>query len=55
MYVRNNHNDLQKQVYTMPTEIDREVARLKLASMGIGIDVLTAEQEKYLTSWQEGT
>ena len=39
----------------MPAEIDREVARLKLDSMGIRIDTLTAEQQTYLTSWQEGT
>jgi adenosylhomocysteinase len=39
----------------MPTEIDREVARLKLDSMGIRIDTLSAEQETYLKSWQEGT
>ena len=39
----------------MPTEIDREVARLKLDSMGIRIDTLSAEQQTYLKSWQEGT
>jgi len=55
VYVRQNHNTLGKRVYTMPQDIDREVARLKLASMGIGIDVLTEEQVKYLASWQEGT
>jgi len=55
VHVRQNHNTLEKTVYTMPEEIDREVARLKLASMGIAIDVLTPEQEKYLNSWQEGT
>jgi adenosylhomocysteinase len=55
VYVHQNHNTLEKKVYTMPVEIDREVARLKLASMGIAIDVLTPEQEKYLKSWQEGT
>jgi adenosylhomocysteinase len=46
---------LEKKVYTVPQEIDREIARLKLAAMGITIDVLTAEQEKYLSSWEEGT
>jgi adenosylhomocysteinase len=46
---------LEKKVYRVPLEIDREIARLKLASMGIGIDRLTGEQKKYLASWQEGT
>jgi adenosylhomocysteinase len=55
VYIRQNHNTLKKQVYAMPTEIDREVARLKLDSMGIRIDTLSAEQETYLKSWQEGT
>ena len=39
----------------MPEEIDREIARLKLISMGVEIDVLTDEQIKYLGSWEEGT
>jgi adenosylhomocysteinase len=39
----------------VPRELDQEVARLKLASMGIAIDRLTAEQERYLSSWREGT
>ena len=39
----------------MPVEIDKEIARLKLATMGIEIDVLTEEQAKYLASWDEGT
>jgi adenosylhomocysteinase len=55
LYIRQNHDALQKQVYAMPVEIDREVARLKLDSMGIRIDTLTAEQHTYLKSWQEGT
>jgi len=42
-------------VYPVPTEIDEEIARLKLETMGIDIDTLTAEQEKYLASWDEGT
>jgi len=46
---------LEKRVYIVPREIDREIARLKLLSMGIAIDALTAEQAHYLTSWQEGT
>jgi adenosylhomocysteinase len=39
----------------VPEEIDREIARLKLATMGLEIDQLTEEQERYLASWQEGT
>ncbi|RLC71229.1 MAG: adenosylhomocysteinase, partial [Chloroflexi bacterium] len=42
-------------VYPVPKEIDREVGRLKLLSMGITIDTLTEEQRKYLDSWEEGT
>jgi adenosylhomocysteinase len=50
-----NHDSLQRKVYIVPKDIDREIARLKLASMGMSIDALTKEQEKYLASWQEGT
>jgi adenosylhomocysteinase len=50
-----NHEGLEKRVYPVPEEIDREIARLKLASMGIRIDVPTAAQESYMTSWEEGT
>lgn len=50
-----NHKILKKEVYPVPREIDREVARLKLSAMGIKIDTLTPEQERYLTSWEEGT
>ena len=46
---------LEKKVYPVPEEIDREIARLKLRAMGVKIDKLTPEQEKYLASWQEGT
>ena len=46
---------LENQVHPVPEEIDKEVARLKLAAMHINIDVLTEEQIKYLSSWQEGT
>jgi adenosylhomocysteinase len=42
-------------VYPVPREIDEEIARLKLATMGVTIDELTAEQAKYLASWGEGT
>jgi adenosylhomocysteinase len=47
--------DLAPDVYVLPPELDREVARLKLASMGGGLETLTDEQEKYLASWQHGT
>jgi len=46
---------LEKKVYRVPVPIDREIARLKLRSMGIGVDRLTPEQKHYLASWQEGT
>jgi adenosylhomocysteinase len=46
---------LEKKVHRVPLEIDREIARLKLVSMGVGIDRLTPEQKRYLSSWQEGT
>jgi adenosylhomocysteinase len=47
--------ELERKVYGVPVEIDREIARLKLEAMGVKIDRLTPEQEKYLASWQEGT
>lgn len=50
-----NHDKLQKKVYSVPGEIDKEIARLKLAAMGVEIDVLTPEQVAYLNSWEEGT
>lgn len=46
---------LQYRVYRLPGELDREIARLKLATMGLRCDVLTPEQERYLASWHEGT
>ena len=54
-YIAKNANHLGNEVYVVPEEIDREIARLKLASMGIKIDTLTGEQEKYLQSWEQGT
>ncbi len=54
-YIVKNHVSLKKQVYRVPMDIDREIARLKLASMGIEIDSLTAEQDAYLHSWEMGT
>jgi adenosylhomocysteinase len=50
-----NAADLEPGVYPVPAEIDADIARLKLASMGVSIDTLTEEQEGYLCSWQEGT
>jgi adenosylhomocysteinase len=50
-----NHASLEKRVYPVPPEIDREVARLKLRAMGVEIDTLTDEQETYLHSWRQGT
>ena len=54
-YMVKNHATLGKQVYSIPAAIDAEIARLKLASMGIRIDRLTPAQEKYLAGWEEGT
>jgi adenosylhomocysteinase len=54
-YMAKNADKLGKQVYSVPEEIDREIARIKLDAMGIKIDKLTPEQEKYLNSWEEGT
>ena len=45
----------KQKVYSVPEDIDNEIARLKLEAMGIDIDVLTEEQVKYLNSWEEGT
>lgn len=50
-----NRGKLENKVYVLPKEIDRQVASLKLRAMGIDFDTLTAEQKKYLTSWEEGT
>jgi adenosylhomocysteinase len=54
-YLVKNRGKLERKVYPVPPEIDRMVARLKLSSMGIKIDELTPEQERYLSSWEEGT
>jgi len=54
-YVVNNHESLQNKVYSIPADIDNEIARLKLKALGIPIDTLTAEQEHYLSSWEMGT
>ena len=54
-YMRKLHKNLEKKVYSVPEDIDRNIAYLKLKSMGIKIDVLTEEQKKYLASWEMGT
>jgi adenosylhomocysteinase len=54
-YAVQNAASLERKVYSVPSEIDAEIARLKLATMGIEIDQLTEEQAKYLASWDEGT
>jgi adenosylhomocysteinase len=50
-----NAKTLEKRVYSVPPEVDAEIARIKLSAMGIKIDTLTPEQNKYLNSWEEGT
>jgi adenosylhomocysteinase len=54
-YMLQNHATLEKTVYSVPAEIDNEIARLKLAAMGVSIDVLTPAQESYLNEWRMGT
>ncbi len=54
-YMVKNHASLEKKVYTVPVDLDKRVAKLKLESLGIKIDRLTSEQEEYLASWNEGT
>ncbi len=54
-YMVKHHKSLEKRVYAVPEEIDREIARLKLESMGTTIDRPTPEQVRYMSSWEEGT
>jgi adenosylhomocysteinase len=54
-YLAKNVASFEKKVYSVPDQIDREIARLKLDAMGVSIDSLTSEQVKYLNSWEEGT
>jgi adenosylhomocysteinase len=54
-YMVKNASKLEKKVYSVPTEIDQEIARLKLAAMGVNIDKLTPHQVSYLASWEHGT
>jgi len=54
-YMKAHATELGRAVHRLPEELDREIARIKLAGMGIRIDALTDAQKKYLTSWEEGT
>jgi adenosylhomocysteinase len=54
-YMVKNAKNLEKKVYSVPDAIDREIARLKLDAMSIGIDHLSSQQVAYLNSWEEGT
>ena len=54
-YMTKHANVLTKKVYAVPTDIDQEIANLKLAAMNVKIDTLTEEQIAYLNSWEEGT
>ena len=54
-YLAKEAGQLERRVYVVPEAIDKEVARLKLKSMGTTIDSLTSEQVKYLATWSEGT
>jgi adenosylhomocysteinase len=54
-YMVKNANELAKKVHSVPEDIDRQIAQIKLQSMGVEVDILTAEQVAYLNSWEEGT
>ncbi|MGC9360337.1 MAG: adenosylhomocysteinase [Anaerolineae bacterium] len=54
-HILKHHETMEKAVYSVPADIDESIARLKLESMGIAIDVLSEEQRKYLASWESGT
>ena len=54
-YIAQNYRTMEKAVYRVPLDIDMNIAALKLRAMGIAIDTLTEEQERYLNSWEEGT
>lgn len=54
-FVVKNHKNLENKMYTLPRSVDEEIAKIKLDSMGIEIDTLTPEQERYLNTWSEGT
>jgi adenosylhomocysteinase len=54
-YMVEHAEQLERTVYPVPEAIDKKIAALKLKAMGVEIDVLTPEQDRYLTSWEEGT
>jgi adenosylhomocysteinase len=54
-YMIKNGKSMSAQVYRIPEEVDKEIARIKLEAMGVKIDILTPEQEHYLSQWEEGT
>lgn len=54
-YMLKHAKEMQPHVYTLPAELDKEIARLKLQAMGVQVDTLTPEQDKYLNSWESGT
>src|SRR5918996_817310 len=54
-FIADHAGELERKVYVVPEEIDREIARLKLETLGVAIDQLTEEQARYLASWDEGT
>jgi adenosylhomocysteinase len=54
-YVVQRATTLGRDVHRIPPDLDREIARLKLAAMGVRVDVLTPEQQRYLASWDQGT
>ncbi|MCI0531769.1 MAG: adenosylhomocysteinase, partial [candidate division Zixibacteria bacterium] len=54
-FIVENHSRLRKKVYSLPEELDRRIAQLKLEAMKVRIDKLTPEQKKYLASWELGT
>ena len=55
VHMTQNYQSMENKVYAVPTEIDMQIARLKLKSMGVSIDTLTEEQVSYITGWEEGT
>jgi adenosylhomocysteinase len=55
VYMVRNAETLEKRVYSVPADVDQQIARIKLEAMGIAIDELTPEQNRYLNSWEEGT
>ena len=54
-YLVKNKGKLEPGLHSIPVEVDKEIARLKLQAMGMGIDTLTAEQVEYMNSWTVGT